>query len=1534
MKKGGVPESAPAGGPSEASDGQKQKINDKKPPDENSSDEKIAHSLPTKQSSSAVVDSSEDSKKNESPQSNRGEKDLGGGSGGGTEQHQQPSLHQGETKPKTDISQEQGLLNNDMDTEKSNATGDSPTNADRGEGGDASLVVKGGSSENSTGKEQVDNKGGTMAEKSNETGYSPKKAERDEAGGASHIKVEPSENETGKEQVGNNGNKMTEKSKTDGGEGGGASLVKVESSENKASKEPVKDQVVGNDGNKMTEKSNATDNSPTKTDGGEGGDASLVKAESSENPASKEPVKDQENKMAEKSNATDNSPSKTDRDEEGGASLVKVDSSENAASKEPVKERVGNDGNKMTEKSNATDNSPAKTDGDEEEGASLVKVESSENTTGNEQVKYQGIKMTEKSNATGNSPSKTDRDEEEGASLAKAESSEDSASKELVKDQGIKMTEKSNATGNSPAKTDGDEEGGASLVKVDSSENTAGKEPVKEQVENDGNKMTEKSNATGNSPSKTDRDEEEGVSLVKVESSEDSASKEPVKDQGNKMTEKSNATGNSPTKTDRNEEEGVSPIKAESSENTAGKELGLGKNEGNKSERAETQEKEVKATLTDDVKKNGNVATKTSSDAMAIDSSCDSKNGNIASPQETKEINADQVDTQNSLEVIEASVGSKGGDHNSAQEASGGKGVEDEDVSDSDFGAFGLLGKRKRKKRKKKSHKSKSLRISIPSHTPLVADRKEDAKDDVSFLSNCDPLADTFCFDDVKEEEDPLSFYSNTHEGQDPEYVEFHSSRLKNRLETELGKLRKAKEEDTKKIQTYISARWEERNDALQRLLNKVRVDMVAKQTRQRTQLSEKHKRQIEADERKIEEGEKWLIQKQQLELQQRMNQHQQMNLPNHGMVEWNAIAAQLQNRHAYQHQQFEEKKIEMKKRSEQELKAQNQILEAHHKKRQSEADTYIKELVDKCRKQQENLKAKLARLHEERFENRKKKIQADCTLTLDGDSHPLTSAQVKSISSKLDSEVYHEWRFENTPDLHVNHKAAKGGVHEGSISHDAVIRQKRRKGLMNNATIQLAIEIHNEGIIAMTKSNPPEGEKRASENDDKFSSDKSSGRSSVFIPWGAKARSFLYSIVIGEIPSGYFLDQIGRVGRGALGGGLVKCMITDTRTSDDTAISERSSTFVQVQLAKSKARVEDIERRYTSACATMSTLQAECTLLKEKGEKIAAAHKEAGLQFEKATHTLNKFKAQAQHFFNQDGTPSPRVNPDSQQKLLTAMHKYKSAFESTKNKEVALRQPLEIARNGLAQKESNLHKIQADVISLKKVRQSDGNAQDEENSLESIIENITVTLSKIAEKRRSQVNKNKSNSGFHQKMLRRRITTMLRPSHTTMTADVKDIAKRAKNSSSTNKDCFDICGDTESICPELRAEQLLLLALHPQSPNLPLPPVPDQSTPNQSWAEPGWQLIIDDPDFGEKSTSSILPIDTEGHLTQQFLSSCCSSGRQAASLIKPRHLRMLMAPLSFTCQASAPAETNPSGKKKASQGMITIYLYFFSNER
>lgn len=75
---------------------------------------------------------------------------------------------------------------------------------------------------------------------------------------------------------------------------------------------------------------------------------------------------------------------------------------------------------------------------------------------------------------------------------------------------------------------------------------------------------------------------------------------------------------------------------------------------------------------------------------------------------------------------------------------------------------------------------------------------------------------------------------------------------------------------------------------------------------------------------------------------------------------------------------------------------------------------------------------------------------------------------------------------------------------------------------------------------------------------------------------------------------------------------------------------------LAQIQLAKGRARVEDLERRYNAAQAAMLTLQKECTDLVEKVDKTSAEYQDAAMEFEQATQAFDMFKAQAQHFFNQ----------------------------------------------------------------------------------------------------------------------------------------------------------------------------------------------------------------------------------------------------------------------------------------------------------
>eukprot|EP00984_Skeletonema_dohrnii_P037633 scaffold39894_cov133-Skeletonema_dohrnii-CCMP3373.AAC.3 len=457
------------------------------------------------------------------------------------------------------------------------------------------------------------------------------------------------------------------------------------------------------------------------------------------------------------------------------------------------------------------------------------------------------------------------------------------------------------------------------------------------------------------------------------------------------------------------------------------------------------------------------------------------------------------------------------------------------------------------------------------------------------------------------------------------------------------------KTEDMAKINAYLIAKWEERTENLNKQVSKIRQDMLTKQNTQRAQLAEKHKTQQgefcayfacscvvllddkltytffflqqELDKRKIDEGRKWLLERQQQQLRQEAEQTGKAG--NAIMEDWSNISAQLQTRHAYQLKQFEVKEATMKERSANDANAQHQILEAHHKKRSAEAEAFVDELIKKCQQRQKKLKATLTRLHEQRFEAKKREIQIEFSKPLDS-----------SVSQQKSAETHSHQELDNDLD--------------NSLAHTAVLRHKRRKHHLNGCTVQVAVDIHNEGLFLMARS--------TQENDNSLSrfgnvsntapgvgtivTDDTSGRPCLFIPWGAKARSFLYSIVCGDIPPGYGLEKVtagSTSNQKLLDGGLVKCMITDTRTSQETAISDRAHSYPKIQKLANIARIENATKLVASYSTRMEELGSDINTLSLREEKIAQAHKDATQLLERSKATMDKLKLHLQQFFGKD---------------------------------------------------------------------------------------------------------------------------------------------------------------------------------------------------------------------------------------------------------------------------------------------------------
>ena len=135
--------------------------------------------------------------------------------------------------------------------------------------------------------------------------------------------------------------------------------------------------------------------------------------------------------------------------------------------------------------------------------------------------------------------------------------------------------------------------------------------------------------------------------------------------------------------------------------------------------------------------------------------------------------------------------------------------------------------------------------------------------------------------------------------------------------------------------------------------------------------------------------------------------------------------------------------------------------------------------------------------------------------------------------------------------------------------------------------------------------------------------------------------------------------------------------------------------------------------------------------------------------------------------------------------------------------------------------------------------------------------------------------------------MLRRRLWTILRPYSSSATDQMYENMYSTEMKKGGNK---------ESIEAEyLRAEQLLLLSLHPEA-TTSIPTYPNRDKPNFHWAEPGWlvRLHVPQSDF---LCDQILPRTHGGK--SQCIDGAVIPGRQLAYSLAPRHLKNLMNPLS-----------------------------------
>jgi hypothetical protein len=787
--------------------------------------------------------------------------------------------------------------------------------------------------------------------------------------------------------------------------------------------------------------------------------------------------------------------------------------------------------------------------------------------------------------------------------------------------------------------------------------------------------------------------------------------------------------------------------------------------------------------------------------------------------------------------------------------------------------------------------------------------------------------------------EDSLLFFQETHEDQDESHVIFEKELQEDARKRKLEQLDAFDKTGRQEIEDVINDQLKERQGCTELSAEKYRQRLAADDKRDVQRLQLLLHTKSNSNQTKINQGIKILQRRHQKEMQAAVQHHrqqaQQRRLPEQlAASEWQSTSQQIQTKHQRQLQEFSGKGEELKKKTDLDFKREQEKLRTSLDIRIKEIEANKQKVFSKLYSGLQQLRQRYLKRHVQNIGKMKEDLVQAGSGKKGVEGGTATTQQPNSARDivKLAMEEKIEHRpaspVKSIPEWAENLPYEQAG---------AATRHKNRKSVMSQASRQLSVEIHNEGLwISLIKSSSEDTE------DSKNRSSASAKESSTenvdehFIPFGLKAQTILESIVCGEIPDGYDRFDFGEAL--ALQGGQIRCVVADLRTSEQTASSHRAIAVEEQEesnMAELEKKVAELNNMAVEAETAMSRTETE---KKESTEAVEGAVKE----LEKAKRMLDEFKTKFRNFLSPDGTPIPTANPSDRQELLKAMSRYKINLESTSQREKTVRQKLSDTKTSLlkyqtvaksAQKNANLasnllkkKKTALASSKMKGARPVKLSEAAEHEKAAARVKDVIAALQKTAGRRRDQSNQKKSSSvssawiqsfpglsnalkrSLWHRIHRRKQQIVLRPTPECLVNELRaSVAETVVAGAAVRSSHKKVVLEDELV----RAEQMYLLATHPMA-EFGMPSVPP-SRGNGNWAEPGWQLVLDVPQKPE-THQSILPCAPSFPVFDKNLSDICSApGRQAASMVRTSYLRRLASPLSTFAIASSPAETNAS---------------------
>ena len=811
--------------------------------------------------------------------------------------------------------------------------------------------------------------------------------------------------------------------------------------------------------------------------------------------------------------------------------------------------------------------------------------------------------------------------------------------------------------------------------------------------------------------------------------------------------------------------------------------------------------------------------------------------------------------------------------------------------------------------------------------------------------------------------EDSLNFFSVPHEDQDPNFVLFQKEQRRTAYAEGLKQLKVQEQEGVERITQLVKSQMRERQTATEQTVEKYHSRIDAEERRDLQRLQQSFHEKNASNQAKINQGIGVLRQRHAKEHDKLRGHHQQQaqqaQLPqNVAAQQWDQVMSRLQAKQNAQVQNFLKKGEEFKQRVEQEMLRDQETIRATHKTRRNEIvnnrrtmytkiashfqmqlQRYLKRHYQKVHAAKEQLNETYRDLLQGEDEKDKKdkdeketsKTKVESSTKAKEESQPSASSPSPSLSFSPPSSHERPELYQPEPcKIECNWQPYSSHAKSG-----AAARHKHRKAVLSQLNRQLSVEIHNEGMWISTIIEVEKPGKDADENAKKkylaAKADAQKKQVRHFMPWGVKAREILGSIICGEIPADFGAEGFEFTDTSSPYGSHVRCVMTDWRTSEETASNLRAASVHEYEVSS----LADLEKK-AGDMANLSK-NAEKSLAKVEAEEKTCALKaeDSAKEVEKMRNKFVEFRTKFAKYLGPDGNPLPSNAPSDKQKLLKAINQYKTNLDAATKRSSAAAKQLADAKAQSAKYQAMVKQAQkAAVLALstlkkKKTIISESKRGPRSKGSEIIdleranvrVKDVIAVLHVTAERRREELQKKRSNSNSQalgaslpgvpaalkkslwHKMHRRRQQIVLRPSFESL---LVGLGKSVSDSLSASKRYIGREATEEF---HLKAEQRFLQVAHPVLPSNSLSSIPTGDP--DSWAEPGWHVDLSVP---KQKTGTLLPCPPSFPLLERNICEMSSApGRQAASLIRDADLRCLTSHISAVATATSLAETDPS---------------------